>query len=153
MSRGLILYEINYMFAKKSDIQSLGRLKKRSDFLRVQKYSKENNQKWVSKSCLVEWAENDGLGLRYGLTVSKRVSKLAVLRNRTKRRLKAAACDVLPSYAGHNIDIVLVGRVSTAERSYEQLQKDLNWCLKRLGFEKKGEETRLENKSEAADDL
>jgi ribonuclease P protein component len=128
------------MFANKSDIKLLGRLRKRSDFLWVQQKSKENNKKWVSKSLIVELVENDNLGVRYGLTVSKRVSKLAVLRNRTKRRLKAVACDVLPQYIHHNIDVVLIGRVSTAERTYEELQKDLVWCLKRLGFEKKDDE-------------
>lgn len=133
------------MFAKKSDIKSLGRLRKRSDFLCVQQKARENNSKWLSKSFIVELAVNDGLGLRYGLTVSKRVSKLAVLRNRTKRRLKATACDVLPEYAHHNIDIVLIGRVSTAERSYEELQKDLVWCLKRLGFEKKSNDKKNSN--------
>jgi ribonuclease P protein component len=125
------------MFAKKSDIKSLGRLKKRSDFLWIQQSSKEKNQKWVSKGFIIELAENNGLGVRYGLTVSKRVSKLAVLRNRTKRRLKSVSCDVLPKFTHHNIDIVLIGRVSTAERTYEELQRDLIWCLKRLGFEMK----------------
>mgnify|MGYP000462866218 FL=1 len=92
------------MFAKKQDIKSIGRLKKRSDFLRVQQAGK----KWVSKSMIVELATNDGAGLRYGLTVSKKVSKLAVMRNRIKRRLKATACDVLSDYADQNIDGVLI---------------------------------------------
>lgn len=116
------------MFAKKTDIKSLGRLKKRSDFLCVQKTGK----KWISKGMILELAPNDDLGVRYGLTVSKKVDKLAVGRNRIKRRLKAVACDVLPEYVHHNIDIVLIGRQTTEKRSYKELQADLRWCLQRL---------------------
>lgn len=120
------------MDAKAEKIKLLGRLKKRSDFLCVQKTGK----KWVAKGMVVEVAKNDGLGLRYGLTVSKKVSKLAVTRNRVKRRLKAVACDVMPDYAYLNIDIVLIGRVEGEMRDYKDLQNDLRWCLGKLGFEK-----------------
>jgi len=119
------------MFTKKSDIKKIGRLKKRSDFLRVQQVGR----KWVSKGMIVEIAENDALGIRYGLTVSKKVSKLAVTRNRVKRRLKAAACDVLPAFAQLNLDIVLIGRQSSEERDYTDLQNDLRWCLKKMNIE------------------
>ena len=119
------------MFASKDDIQSIGRLKKRSDFLRVQK---EGN-KWVSKGMIVELASREETGLRYGLTVSKRVSKLAVTRNRIKRRLRAVACEVLPAFREQSIDVVLIGRVATAERDYQDLKKDLIWCLGKLGYD------------------
>lgn len=128
------------MFAKQSEIKSLGRLKKRSDFLWVQKVSREKKLKWVCKGFIVELAPNDDLGVRYGLTVSKKVSKLAVTRNRVKRRLKAMACDVLPHYKNQNFDIVLVGRQSTEDRAYEDLQNDLVWCLKKLGYVKDANE-------------
>ncbi len=119
------------MFAKRTDIKSLGRLKKRSDFLYVQ----QKGQKWVSKGMIVEICPNENLGLRYGLTVSKKVSKLAVLRNRVKRRLKAVACNMLPAFRDHNIDIVLIGRISTNDRTSDELNNDLVWCLKKLGVE------------------
>lgn len=118
------------MFATKKEMKLLGRLKKRSDFLRVQK----EGQKWVSKGMIVEVAPNENMRIRYGLTVSKKVDKSAVARNRIKRRLKAVACNILPDYAQNNIDIVLVGRQTTAERSYDDLQNDLRWCLGKLGI-------------------
>jgi ribonuclease P protein component len=124
------------MFSKKDDIKKIGRLKKRSDFLSVQRHGR----KWVAKGLVLEICDNkergEGLGLRYGLTVSKKVSKLAVIRNRHKRRLKAAACDVLPDYAAQNLDIVLIGRRSDAERDYKDLCQDIRWCLKKMGVEK-----------------
>ena len=124
------------MFAKKSETNSLGRLKKRSDFLCVQKIAREKNSKWVAKGLIIETAPNDNLGVRYGLTVSKKVSKLAVTRNRVKRRLKAVACEILPNYKGQNFDIVLIGRHASEERDYADLKKDLIWCLGKLGYEK-----------------
>lgn len=119
------------MFANKSEIKLLGRLKKRSDFLRVQ----SEGNKWVSKSMIVELAPNDSLGPRYGLTVSKKVSKSAVVRNHIRRRLKATACDVLPALKGNNIDVVLVGRELAGDRDYKDLQQDLRWCLGKLGYD------------------
>jgi ribonuclease P protein component len=124
------------MFAKKSKIKSLGRLKKRSDFLWVQKISREQKLKWVAKGLIIEVAPNDSLNVRYGLTVSKKVSKSAVIRNRVKRRLKAVACEILPSYNDQNFDVVLIGRQATEERAYEDLKQDLIWCLGKLGYEK-----------------
>lgn len=109
-------------------MKSVDRLKKRSDFLCVQ----QKGRKWVSKGMVVEVRENEDLGIRCGLTVSKRVSKLAVLRNRVKRRLKSISYDVLPDYCQQNLDIVLIGRVGTSDRSYEDLCNDLRWCLKKM---------------------
>ncbi len=116
------------MFARKEKTKSIGRLKKRSDFLCVQRMGR----KWISKGLIIEILDNEDKGIRVGLTVSKRVSKLAVLRNRLKRRLKAISLDVLPDYHQQNLDIVIVGRAMAQQRSYEELQNDLRWCLKKM---------------------
>lgn len=116
------------MQASKKQIRSLTVLRRRDDFLRVQKAGR----KWVAKSMVVEAAPNGGEDIRYGLTVSKKVSKSAVDRNRARRRLRAAARDLLPVYLQPGTDIVLIGRVETARRPYAQLKEDLRWCLKKL---------------------
>jgi ribonuclease P protein component len=116
------------MFATKDKIQHLGRLQKRSDFLRVQQAGK----KWVSQAVVVQLAENDGLGRRFGVTATKKLHKKAVDRNRVKRRLRAVACDILPDHLPDHHDIVLIGRVGTKDKPYADLCKDLRWCLKRL---------------------
>ncbi len=87
---------------------------------------------------IVEILPQEDGGVRYGLTVSKKVSKLAVIRNRIKRRLRAAACDVLPEYADLNLDIVLIGRQTTQDRAYQDLCQDLRWCLKKMDIHPKG---------------
>ena len=111
-----------------NSLKILPRLKKRADFVHVQK----NGRKWISKSFIVEIVPNDKNHLRLGFTVSKRVSKLAVKRNLLKRRLRNVAADILPAYKDQSFDIVLVGRLSSLERDYQDLQKDLIWCLKKL---------------------
>jgi len=108
--------------------KKLVRLKKRADFLLVQ----SSGQKWISKGMIIQLRANDGLGLRVGLTVTKRVSKLAVFRNRVKRRLKAVSEEILPSYQTQNLDIILVGRALTKERNYQDLRQDLAWSLKKM---------------------
>jgi len=119
------------MHASKEQIAALTPIKKRSDFLKVQSAGK----KWVSHGLIIQTAPNpDGL-TRIGYTVSKRVDKSAVNRNRIKRRLRAAAADVLPSFAKSGQDYILVGRPQTATRPYETLCNDLRWCLKKLELE------------------
>lgn len=102
----------------------------RSDFLSIQ----HKGKKWVSNGLILQAREND-LGLvRIGFTVSKKVDKRAVVRNRIKRRLRAAAADVLSVSAKPGVDYILVGRIKTATRPYESLCNDLKWCLKKTGF-------------------
>lgn len=117
------------MQALRNDIKTLDRLKKRSDFLRVQK----EGTKWISKSVIVQSAPAaEGKARRYGITVTKQVSKSSVDRNRIKRRLRAACADILPALLKEGTDIVLIGRVETGRCEYTDLTRDLAWCLKKM---------------------
>lgn len=105
-------------------------LKNRSDFVRIAK----DGQKWVSKGLIIQALENDLGCIRVGYTVTKRVDKRAVVRNRIKRRLRAVASDVIKNEALISCDYVLIGRSETQDRPYETLKKDLRWCLKKMSF-------------------
>lgn len=107
----------------------MSRLKNRADFLRVQ----NGGVRWVSKGLVLQAAENGGAGVRFGLTVSKKLEASAVGRNRMRRRLRAAAFEVLPVYA-RNADYVLIGRGDSATRPYGDLCGDLKWCLEKTGY-------------------
>jgi ribonuclease P protein component len=63
--------------------------------------------------------------VRFGVTASRKVGG-AVLRNRAKRRLRAAAAAILPlsGRAGH--DYVLIARVATLSRPFAALMGDLS---------------------------
>lgn len=102
----------------------------RRDFLDIQ----SNGKKWVAGGLILQVKENS-LGLkRIGFTVSKRVDKSAVKRNRIKRRLRAVAADVISAHAKGGCDYILVGKRSTPDRSYATLVNDLKWCLKKTGY-------------------
>jgi len=68
---------------------------------------------------------------RVGYTASKRVGG-AVVRNRAKRRLRAAADRILPEFGRPGWDYVLIARQhSTVSRPFTQLLSDLARALRR----------------------
>ena len=71
-------------------------------------------------------------GARVGFTVTKKVGN-AVVRNRVRRRLRAAAGEILPGRAARGADYVLIGRAATVTRAYADLLGDLEAALRRVG--------------------
>ncbi len=71
------------------------------------------------------------LGARVGFTVSKKVGN-AVARNRARRRLKAAAADLMPDLATPGTDYVIIGRGMTLDRDWSDLLRDLRTALTRV---------------------
>lgn len=118
------------MQASRQQRASLTKIKKRSCFLKIQ----GKGQKWVSHGLILQAMPNEDGIKRLGFTVSKKVDKSAVKRNRIKRRLTAVAADTLPLKAKDGHDYILVGRAQTLTRPYETLKKDLEWCLGKLGL-------------------
>lgn len=103
-------------------------LRKRADFLRVG----ANPKKASTKTLVLLAAPNDLSEIRIGYTVTKRTSKLAVERNRIKRRLRAAVQEIFPEYASPNHDYVLIGKLDILRRDYKDLKGDLKYALKKL---------------------
>jgi len=104
-----------------------GRLKKRPEFL----YVAGKGDKWVSESVIVQSIETDKDAVKLGYTATKKIGN-AVIRNRCKRRMRAATDEIMRSENLKSADIVLIARHSTATCEWDKLIKDLRWCLKRL---------------------
>lgn len=69
--------------------------------------------------------------IRVGFTTSRKVGN-AVARNRARRRLRACADAIIPNGVMGGLDIVLIGRVGTLSRAFDDLKADLKRCLKKL---------------------
>jgi len=70
---------------------------------------------------------------RLGFTVTKKIGN-AVIRNRTRRRLKEAARLVLATHPVCGVDLVLIGRAGTADRDFAGLQDDVRRALAKVGL-------------------
>ncbi len=130
----------------------VGRLKKRPDFLKVA----AARTKWVTPGLILQARQRKpqdrpvpgrngerrdpaAESVRIGFTVSRKVGQ-ATERNRARRRLRAAAGEVLPRYARPGYDYVLIGRRATLDRAYERLVDDLRTALTRVATTKPSSE-------------
>ena len=106
--------------------QSLGRLTKRPDFVAAASGRRFHTERMTVQARL---RENSGLGLRFGLTVTKRVGH-ATERNRIKRRLRAALPPAGQDYARIDADVVIIGRRDILGADFSVLIDDLRRALK-----------------------
>ena len=125
----------------------IGRLKRRAEFLAAA----SANRKWVAPGLVLqarncepatEASQTDSPArtviarplICLGFTASRKVGN-AVARNRARRRLKAAAAEVLRETAVADIptDLVLIARPATVARDYKALKEDFRRGLKKLG--------------------
>ncbi len=108
---------------------SLGRLKKRADFLRVA----GARRKFATPGLVLQAAKRrDRAGPAcVGYTASRKVGG-AVQRNRARRRLRAAVEGVMER-ARQDMDYVVIARRGTPYRPYDALLTDLETALRRLG--------------------
>lgn len=104
-----------------------GRLTKRPEFLAAAR-----GRKVAMPGLVLQMLRRADDGpARLGFTVTKKVGN-AVIRNRTRRRLREAARAVLRDAPVHGVDLVLVGRADTRTRRFDLLQDDLRQALRRL---------------------
>jgi ribonuclease P protein component len=110
----------------------LVRLKTRADFLLVA----AGRRRAVRPGLLLQAAPcppagASGKAVRVGFTASRKVGN-AVVRNRAKRRLRAAAVAVLTQAGRPGTDYVLIARAATGERPYAELVGDLEAALRQV---------------------
>ncbi|VUX47154.1 Ribonuclease P protein component [Candidatus Defluviicoccus seviourii] len=114
---------------------ALPHLMRRSDYLRVARVGRA----WAMPGVVVQVcrqptersSEPVAVSCRVGITASRKVGK-AVARNRVRRRLRAAAREVLRQHGMTGCDYVLIGRAATLSRPFPALVADLTTALKRL---------------------
>lgn len=112
------------MAADTKKIEKLGVLKKRAEFLYVRAGAYR-----AQGGIVIQMRSNpDHQAIRVGFTATKKIGN-AVIRNRSKRRLRELARSLLPEYglAGH--DYVFIARNGTATREWTALLDDTQKAL------------------------
>lgn len=111
------------------------RLKRRHEFLRVAR----GGRKCAMPGLVLQAHEHQihpkervADTIKVGFTVTKRVGN-SVIRNRVRRRLRAAANVVIQEHAVKGNDYVIIGRIGTTQRRFDALVKDLEGALQKLG--------------------
>lgn len=106
-----------------------GRLKKRAEFLRV---AAKGRKAPVPGLVMQALERGDQDPVRLGFTVTKKVGN-AVVRNRTRRRLREAARQALAAEPVSGVDLVLIGRDATRGRKFALLVDDVRRAMGKAG--------------------
>ena len=89
---------------------------------------------------------------KIGFTTTKKLGK-AHIRNRARRRMRAAVRELFPSRALADTDYVLIGRYNTADCPFDKLKGDLCYGLKKLHKQLQPEEQHNEPDIEKSADI
>ena len=98
-----------------------GRLTRRAEFQRAA----AKGRKAPMPGLVLQALPRDDAGpARLGFTVTKKIGN-AVIRNRTRRRLKEAARLVLAEHPVAGVDLVLIGRAGTADARFRRARRTI----------------------------
>lgn len=102
------------------------RLTKTRDFNRVSRYG----HKFFSPELILRWTENKENHSRWGIIISRKVDKKAVIRNRIKRRLRAILRENMIFWPSQK-DIILIARPQIKELNFRELKENLEQILRK----------------------
>ena len=93
-------------------------------------------KKFVTHSLILQMAKRNsdhpaGPQARTGFTVTKRMGN-AVIRNRIKRRLRAAAREIAPKWALVGHDYVIISRIKVLQCPFSELLRDMEFAFSRI---------------------
>ena len=110
---------------------TFSKLKKRKDFVYVAKSGVSVPTRSIVLQAVFRKQDSQINEARIGYTTTKKIGK-AVIRNRCRRRLRAAAALLFADLALTNADYVLIARYSTEKTDFKNLCKDLSKGLKKI---------------------
>ena len=114
---------------------SINVIRKRADFVAANRGLRNARPGFVLLT-----RPNEGLGKRFGVTVTKKIGN-AVVRNRMKRRFRELLRAALPEEGLPGHDHVLIGREGGVERDFAAMRGELSAALARAR-ENKGDKPR-----------
>ena len=105
-------------------------LKRRAQFQRVRGGGRYSHLAFVLEG-KARTSSGDWNGPRFGFTVTKKVGN-AVVRNRIRRRLKAALSELAADHAESSYDYVVVARLQALDHPFADLKSDLKSAFDRV---------------------
>lgn len=110
-------------------LPKVNRLKNRRDFHTVyQQGIRRHSSHLILKAYAVP-DENKLQASRIGISIGKKVSKKAVVRNRIKRQIKGAIREILP-WVAPGWKMIIIVKPGAIECKYEHFLRELNQLLK-----------------------
>lgn len=105
------------------------RLKKKKDFEKVLKEGKG----FKEDSLILKVKKNKSKKLRFGLVVSRKVSKKAVVRNKIKRRLREVIKERIKKI-DKNFDIIIITLPRAETKDFQELRVTIEKLFKKAGI-------------------
>ena len=81
----------------------------------------------------IKWGANNDLGPRLGIVISKKTAKLATVRNRVRRRIRAI-CHGMFETADANFDIIISVKQAALSKSFEELESNIKEAFRKAKF-------------------
>ena len=106
------------------------RLDRRIEFQRAYEHGIRASGRYM---VVFVWSRAGGgpVGRRLGVTASRRIGN-AVVRARTKRRLRELFRTDERGFVGRDVDVVINARRGCADAPWDELQRDYRRCVERL---------------------
>lgn len=105
------------------------RLKKNNDFIRLARLGREIFVKEIS----LKYVKNNFSYSRFGLVVSLKVDKKAVVRNKIKRRIRAVLRKHLPQIVS-GYDFLILIKPEIKQLTYRQLEEEILKLFQKQNF-------------------
>lgn len=109
------------------------RLKKKQDFLATQEVSRGGGLKSYGRGVLILARKRQSGPSRLGVTVTLKVDKRAVVRNRIKRCLREIFRLLRPELQCQ-VDVVAIARSDAPSFTYSDFEREFRQAMQRLGF-------------------
>lgn len=96
----------------------------------------DNGKAFFTKILGIKYAKNNLDVTRFGILISAKISKKAVVRNKIKRRLR----EIIRLHFDkikQGYDIVVLTRSGIKESDYEKLERDMGYAMSRANLLKK----------------
>ncbi|MFN8673971.1 MAG: ribonuclease P protein component [Candidatus Sericytochromatia bacterium] len=107
------------------------RLRKNSDFEKVYHCGKSLSCKIL---VLYVLKKENPESIRFGFSISKKISKKAVIRNKIKRQLASIIRKESLNISDKSLDLVFIARKAILDANFDKINESVNYLLNKSGI-------------------